>query len=83
MNPKKCIDETGHRYGRFTVLERFPVKNKSEAYWKCRCDCGVEVVVRGSNLRNGSSKSCGCLRAELNSKKMKAKWALLRGSVTE
>ena len=28
----------------------------------CRCDCGKEVVVVGSSLRRGNTKSCGCLK---------------------
>ena len=31
----------------------------------CRCKCGVEKFVRASKLTDGTSKSCGCLRAEL------------------
>lgn len=30
--------------------------------WNCLCDCGKETKVRSSNLKNGSVKSCGCLR---------------------
>ena len=33
--------------------------------WMCRCKCGTERAVRGYNLRNGTSKSCGCLSAEM------------------
>lgn len=32
--------------------------------WLCKCDCGKEIITRGSSLRNGSSKSCGCARIE-------------------
>lgn len=32
--------------------------------WSCRCDCGVEKVVRGQDLVNGLIKSCGCFRDE-------------------
>lgn len=28
--------------------------------WKCRCDCGNIVEVRGTSLKNGNTKSCGC-----------------------
>lgn len=31
-------------------------------YWLCKCDCGNFKIVCGSNLKNGSVKSCGCLR---------------------
>lgn len=27
----------------------------------CRCDCGRTKKVRQANLRNGSTRSCGCL----------------------
>lgn len=33
--------------------------------WQCRCDCGVEKVIRGYHLRNGHSRSCGCLQKEI------------------
>jgi hypothetical protein len=32
--------------------------------WRCRCECGVEQDVVGSDLRSGHSQSCGCLRIE-------------------
>ena len=30
------------------------------AVWLCRCICGTERIVRGTYLRTGDSKSCGC-----------------------
>ena len=53
-------DLTGQRFGRLTVIERAENKGE-EACWKCRCDCNNEVFVRGSSLRKGTTKSCGCL----------------------
>lgn len=53
------IDRTGQRFGRLTVVELAEVKR--EARWLCRCDCGGEIVTRGSCLANGDTKSCGCL----------------------
>jgi hypothetical protein len=63
---KKCIDETGHRYGRLTVIRRYHVNGERSAFWLCRCDCGTEVAVRGQYLRCGHTKSCGCQRDEQN-----------------
>ncbi len=37
----------------------------TEPLWKCRCDCGKEISVRGSMLRTGKQKSCGCYSAEM------------------
>jgi len=56
------INEIGNRYGRLVVLERKGSNIKSGlAMWKCLCDCGNEITVRGSSLRCGATKSCGCL----------------------
>lgn len=33
--------------------------------WKCLCDCGTECIVKGSHLKDGRQKSCGCLRSEI------------------
>lgn len=63
----KLIDLTGQKFGLWTVLEKGKVKKTSSGtviYWKCRCDCGTEKEVRGSDLKNGKSTSCGCLRKE-------------------
>lgn len=67
----KLIDLTGQRFGRWTVIRRWGTKRYkyngetcTVPLWLCKCDCGVEAVVNGSNLRNGKSKSCGCLHLE-------------------
>ncbi len=39
-------------------------KNDTAAYWKCRCQCGKEVIIRGYSLTSGKTKSCGCLNKE-------------------
>ena len=58
----KLINEVGNRYGKLTVLRR--VENKDTvATWLCRCDCGNETETRGTSLRAGKTKSCGCRRA--------------------
>ena len=32
--------------------------------WKCRCNCGNEVIVYGKELLRGHCKSCGCLHEQ-------------------
>ena len=51
------IDLTGQKFGKLTVLSHVNQKRK----WKCQCDCGNICIVNGDNLRNGTTKSCGCL----------------------
>ena len=54
-------DLTGKKYNLLTVEGLDCVKD-GVSYWKCRCDCGNVVNVRGNNLKSGAVKSCGCLR---------------------
>ena len=53
-------DLTGKTFGRWAVLSY-----AGERYWTCRCSCGVEKRVHGSNLAAAKSLSCGCLSVEL------------------
>ena len=64
----KFKDLTGQRFGKLMVVSRAddyikPNGNKI-IQWRCVCDCGNEVVVRGEYLRSGQTKSCGCLTSE-------------------
>ena len=58
-------DETGKEYGRLFVRGLNHINASRVAFWLCRCQCGQERVVRGCNLRNGQSQSCGCLQKEI------------------
>ena len=60
-------DLTGRRFGRLVVKEFVGVKNKN-ARWLCKCDCGNDKVVYGSNLIHGT-RSCGCISREVNREK--------------
>lgn len=56
-------DMTGLRFGRLTVIRREGTSlSPCVATWRCLCDCGCEVVVRGDHLRSNRTKSCGCFR---------------------
>lgn len=63
----KFIDLTGKRFGKLTVLNRAPDFGSGrdrETMWRCQCDCGKTTDVRGVSLRNGHTRSCGCLQPE-------------------
>lgn len=69
--PRRYVDLTGKKFGRLTVLKR--VENKKEksgqkSQWLCRCDCGRMTIKLGTRLRNGYTKSCGCLQKEATSR---------------
>ncbi len=60
--PRKLI-AAGTKIGRLTVLRDADITTGKSASW-CRCDCGVEKIVKNRLLINGQATSCGCLRAE-------------------
>lgn len=65
----KTIDLTGKRFGRLIVLEEaephITPKGEKLRMWRCKCDCGNEKNILQSQLRNGGTKSCGCLQKEV------------------
>lgn len=73
----KAIDLTGQKFGKLTVIERDLEYNKKHsnkngyAFWLCKCDCGNFTSVAGPHLREGSTKSCGCLKKEIDKQKYK------------
>lgn len=61
------MDISGRKFGKLYVMKKTNEKNKSGDYkYKCQCDCGEIVLVVGSNLKNGHSKSCGCVRRRIS-----------------
>ena len=61
----KLIDLVGQRFGRLTVDAFCGPAPSRHLTWKCPCDCGNVVIVRGANLRSGATRSCGCLAREM------------------
>lgn len=75
MRGKKTGSELiGKRFGRLVVVGEGEIyvspSGKRERTWCCKCDCGNEVCLRISNLRN-NTRSCGCLRKEVTSERYK------------
>lgn len=66
----KIINMVGEKCGRLTVLEFVGIKESNRcALWKCRCECGNETIVSGTNLRKGFTRSCGCIADEYRKNK--------------
>lgn len=57
----KRIDLVGQRFGLLTVIERLPNRPGLHSNWKCLCDCGQTASVKSCHLRQGATKSCGCM----------------------
>jgi len=62
----KRINMLGKTFSRLTVIGPAEGKPFGHAVWLCSCECGnpEPVVVVGNNLRQGRTKSCGCLLRE-------------------
>ncbi len=58
------IDELGKLYGRLRVREFAGNNERGQATWKCSCECGNTKVITGALLRNGTTRSCGCLATD-------------------
>jgi hypothetical protein len=64
-NTRLVKDLAGQRFGRLLAVEPAYSKPNGGVFWRCRCDCGNETVVRGAKLNNGHTQSCGCIRREM------------------
>lgn len=47
------------KYNMLTIIDIKSKNNKT--FYYCRCDCGNEKWFQASHVRNGNTKSCGCL----------------------
>jgi hypothetical protein len=65
---KKRLNLVGEKFGRLKVLEYAGNNKHRSSLWLCKCDCGNEKIIKGRNLINGDTKSCGCLHKEINIK---------------
>lgn len=52
----------GQKFGKLEVLDYYNTIS-GRAMWKCRCECGNEVIVAANHLKSGHTKSCGCLQS--------------------
>ena len=57
---RKAADLTGERFGKLIVIEKAGIQEDRYWTWRCRCDCGNEVIVNTKRLRRGTISHCGC-----------------------
>jgi hypothetical protein len=62
--PNPRVNLTGQKFGRLTVIEMINEPKKAS---RCRaiCECGTVKEYNAFDVKRGSTKSCGCLRAEV------------------
>jgi hypothetical protein len=56
------VDITGERFGKLVAIKPTDERSGGKVKWLFKCDCGNETIIAASNVRNGNTSSCGCLR---------------------
>lgn len=56
-------DLTGFQFGELTVLEQVKSTSYGQTQWRCKCNCGNEIIALGINLRRGNTTSCGHIKS--------------------
>lgn len=67
MRNKVPKDLAGMKFGRLTAIELVGMQGPFYL-WRCKCDCGEEIVTQRGSLLSGRTRSCGCLRREASLK---------------
>lgn len=62
---KPGIIATGDRYGRLVVVREVERTSRYCRRFECACDCGTVKQYNLTNLRQGTTSSCGCLCIEM------------------
>lgn len=64
------MDIVGKQFNYLKVIEFVGMNKHKKKLYKCLCTkCGNEKIMVGSAVKNGYSKSCGCLNREVTKKK--------------
>jgi len=72
--PKALNIITGDTFANLTVLKEVARhKRSNKRQFLCRCICGQEKIIGLGVLRDGTTKSCGCLRLGLLNNRNKGK----------
>lgn len=71
MTDIKVSELSGKKIGRWNIISKNGRNRNGDLLYKCVCDCGTERDVIGTSLKIGGTNSCGCLAAELFSKRQK------------
>ncbi len=50
--------QVGDRIGKLTVVEKTEQRDKGNVIWRCRCDCGTDVLLSTRAIRSGTTKGC-------------------------
>ena len=67
MVTKKDITE--QRFTKLVAIKPLYTNSSGRLVWLFKCDCGSDYIADGKRVRNGHTKSCGCLQKDPNFKR--------------
>lgn len=74
--------EIGRTYNQLTVLGK-DGKNKDRAtLWRCICSCGNEISRKGYLITSGHTKSCGCFKKQVTTRRSTKHGMARRGHIS-
>lgn len=62
----KLKDLVGQKFGKLIVKKLVGTNSRGTSLWECQCECGNTIIAYSNNLKNGHTKSCGCLKKTVN-----------------
>lgn len=63
------VDHSGKQFSNWTILGFAGRDVHNQALWNCLCACGTQKILPISSIRDGRSKSCGCMRYKITADK--------------
>jgi hypothetical protein len=59
---KLSKQQIGKKFNKLTIIDISNERKNGYILYKCKCDCGNELLANISQLKRNTLKSCGCLR---------------------
>lgn len=63
---RKYQDLIGEKFNSLTIIGLSHKTKAGHYYFKCRCDCGYEKVIKAQKVISGETKTCGCRNKGFN-----------------
>ncbi len=70
LHQDKYDNLIGKKFNKLKVIKEVEKTVQSQRQFLCKCDCGKEKVILGSNLIYGESTSCGCNKGYVENTKI-------------
>lgn len=69
--PKISVGDT---FGRLRVVEKTDERKGGKVVWCCECSCGNVVKVPSTYLTTGETRSCGCIKKEMEKENLREEY---------